>query len=183
MMLVEYRELRKFHYLTYPAITPVITSGTVEKPNAMAASWVTPLSVNPPLFGVAISPKRYTYELIRRYGDFAVCFLPFSMVDKVLAVGSVSGKRIDKFSKYGLRIKKPKRINAPLIEQSISALECIVVRDVETGDHIFFVGKVVAAWVDKEVFKDRIFDVSKAKHVLYLGEGFFTTNSENMVSP
>jgi len=182
-MLVEYKELSKFHYLTYPTITPIITSGTVEKPNAMAASWVTPLSVRPPLFGVAISPKRYTYELIKRYGDFGVCFLPFSMVDKVLGVGSISGRQANKFREYGLEIKKAKKINAPLIEQSLSAIECVIVKEVQTGDHIFFVGKVVAAWIDKEFFKERIFDVSKAKHVFYLGEGFFTTNSDSIVVP
>ena len=182
-MLVEYKELTKFHYLTYPAITPIITSGTAEKPNAMAASWVTPLSVRPPLFGVAISPRRYTYELIKKYRDFGVCFLPFSMVDKVLGVGSISGRQADKFGVYGLKVKVAKKINAPLIEQSLSAIECVVVKEVETGDHVFFVGKVVAAWINKEYVKGRIFDVSKTKHVLYLGEGFFTTNSDNAISP
>ncbi len=182
-MLVESDDISKFHYLTYPAITPVITSGTTDKPNAMAASWVTPLSVRPPLFGVAISPKRYTYELIRKYGDFGVCFLPISKVSSVLGVGSVSGRTINKFEKYGLTIKKPGKINAPLIEESLAALECKVVDSFTVGDHEFFVGKVLVVWVDRGYLKDRIFDPSKAKHVLYMGDGFFTTNSDKLISP
>ena len=182
-MLVKYRNLSKYHYLTFPAITPVITSGTMNSPNAMAASWVTPLSARPPLFGVAISPRRYTYELIKKHGDFGVCFLPFSIVEKVLGVGSISGREVNKFERYGLKLKKPERINAPLIEESLSALECKVVKEVETGDHVFFVGEVLVAWIREDMLKDGIFDPRKAKHVLYLGNGYFTTNSDEMVKP
>jgi len=35
MGMIKISKIRKFHYLTYPAITPIITSGTLDKPNAM----------------------------------------------------------------------------------------------------------------------------------------------------
>jgi len=182
-MLTKYPKISRFHYLTYPAITPVITSGTTESPNAMAASWCTPLSVRPPLYGVSVAPKRYTYKLIRKYRDFGVCFLPFSMVDKVLGVGSVSGVEINKFERYGLGVKRAEKINAPLIEESISALECKLVNSFEVGDHVFFVGEVVCVWVDEDLLSDIILDPKKAKHVFYLGNGYFTTNSDEIIAP
>ena len=148
-----------------------------------AASWVSPLSVDPPLFGVAVSPKRYTYELIKKYGEFGVCFLPFDMVDIVLKVGSISGRTVNKFEGFGIKIKRPEKIGAPLIDGSLSALECKVVKECEVGDHTFFVGEVVAAWIREDVIEDGVFDLRKAKHVLYVGEGFFTTNSDERVSP
>ncbi|MEX0568754.1 MAG: flavin reductase family protein, partial [Candidatus Njordarchaeota archaeon] len=145
MGMIKISKIRKFHYLTYPAITPIITSGTLDKPDAMAASWVSPLSVDPPLFGVAVSPRRYTYELIKKYGEFGVCFLPFGMVDIILKVGSVSGRAVNKFEEFGIKIKRPEKIGAPLIEGSLSALECKVVKECDVGDHTFFIGEVVVA--------------------------------------
>jgi len=169
--------------MTYPAITPVITSGTLEEPNAMAAAWATPLSVEPPLYGVAVSPRRYTFELIRKYGEFGVCFLPFDLADKVLAVGSISGRKVNKFSRFGLSLQKPEKIRAPLIGESLSALECKVVKEFRTGDHVFFVGEVVVVWVREDMVKGKIFDFRKAKHVLYLGDGYFTTNDDRVIYP
>lgn len=183
MSLIKVDEVKEFHYLTYPRITPVITSGTLEEPNAMAASWVSPLSVNPPLFGVAIAPRRYTYDLIKRYGEFGVCFLPIDMVDIVLKVGSISGRDTNKFAKFGIKIKKAEKIKCPLIDGSLSALECKVVKECDVGDHTFFVGEVVTVWAKEDIVEKGLFDIRKAKHVLYVGKGVFTTNSDKKFIP
>ena len=183
MGLVRFKNLTKYHYLTYPRITPVITSGTAEKPNIMAASWTTPLSVRPPLFGVSVAPRRYSCELIRKYKAFGVCFLPFKYVDIVLGVGSVSGREVDKFKHFGLRFFVGDSTGVPILEDSVSALECRLVKEVEVGDHIFFVGEVVAAWLREGILRGSIFDVSKVRHVYYIGDGFFTTNSSEVVKP
>lgn len=177
MSLKPFTEVRYAYHLTYPKLTPIITSGTYEKPNAMAASWHTHVSFDPPLYCVAISPKRYTYELIRKYGDYAVNFLPFTLSEKIWLTGNFSGREIDKFSEFGLRKMRAKRINAPIIEQSLTVLECKVTNIVKAGDHYLFIGEIVHAWVreDLSVSARGLLDIKKAKQAYYVGEGKFVT--------
>ena len=62
----------------YPRVAAIITTRSEDKTNAMTAAWHTPVSYSPPLFAVAISPKRYTYRLITVSKEFAVNFMPAS---------------------------------------------------------------------------------------------------------
>jgi len=181
MSLKPFSEIKHAYHLTYPKLTVIITSGTYENPNAMAASWHTHLSFDPPLYGVSIAPRRYTCKLIRQHGDFGVNFLPFELAEKVWMTGSVSGLEVNKLKKFGLNKIKAAKINAPIIEQSLTALECKVVKEVETGDHIFFVGEIVYAWCKDNLLagKRGLLDSKKAKQVYYLGEGKFLTLDPN----
>ncbi len=183
MSLKPFKLLRYSYHLTYPKLTPIITSGTFDKPNAMAASWHTHISFDPPLYCVSISPDRYTFKLIREYGDYAVNFLPFELSDKIWLTGNFSGAELDKFKEFGLRKIKAAKINAPIIAQSLTALECKVINEVETGDHVLFIGEIVYAWVrpDLVVSSRGMLDPNKAKHAYYMGEGkFITLNPESI---
>ena len=51
-------------YQHYPKIAIVVTAQAKGKENAMAVAWHAPVSFKPPLYGVSISPKRFTYQLI-----------------------------------------------------------------------------------------------------------------------
>ena len=64
---------RYYHF--YPATTSVVTVHTQGRDNAMPVAWNMPLSMEPPLFAVAISPRRYTHELIMQAREFAVNFV------------------------------------------------------------------------------------------------------------
>ncbi len=167
-MLTEAKDV-KFYYLAYPKIVSLITSGSFDKGNVMAASWNTPVSFNPPLFAVAVAPERYTYGLIKKYGEFGVNFLPFELSEKIYRVGDVSGRDLDKFSEFNLTKFRGKYIKAPLIEESLSAFECKVVKEVETGDHTLFIGEVLQAWYRKDFFDARgrikLSETSPAFHV------------------
>jgi len=166
---------RIYCYITYPKLTPLITSGTFEKGNMMAASWVTYLSFRPPLFGVSIAPGRYTHELIEKYECFGICFLPFELVKKVWDAGNVSGRDVDKFKMLGLTKMKAAKITAPLIKESIACLECKLYAKHPVGDHTFFVGEIVHAWVRRGMLKGKILNLEKAKQVYYAGDGYFIT--------
>lgn len=167
-----------FSALSYPMITPIITAGTSETDNVMAATWTTPLSTSPPLYGVSIGTGKYTHKLIETHKEFGVCFLDFDEVEKVLKVGRVSGRNVDKFEKFSLERKQADSIAAPLIKKSISALECKVEKTLKVGSSTFFIGNVITAWVKQGILKDNVVDLKKIKPVLYLGYNTFTTTQE-----
>lgn len=164
--------------LAYPMITPIITAGGEEADNAMAATWTTPLSVKPPLYGVSIGKEKYTHQLIEEHNEFGVCFLDFDDVEKVLKVGRVSGRKVNKFEKFNLERKEANKIAAPLIKGSTSALECKVEESLKVGSSTFYVGKVAAAWMKQEILKGNVVDLKKIKPVLYLGYNTFSTTQE-----
>ncbi|MHA1616234.1 MAG: flavin reductase family protein [Candidatus Njordarchaeales archaeon] len=176
-MLKKLHDPRYSYHLTYPKLTVIITAGTYEKANAMAASWHTYLSFEPPLYGVSVALRRYTYQLIKENGDFCVNFLPFELAEKVWKTGLTSGAEIDKFKAFGLTKKKASKVKAPIIEESLTALECKVVKEYSVGDHVLFVGEIVTAWYREGIIiNDRaLLDPKKALHVYYLGEGHFLT--------
>lgn len=133
--------MENLYHLLYPMRTCLITSSYGGKDNIMAASWVFPLSMVPPLFGVSIAKKRYSYELIQKAGAFGIN-IPGPELEKVMLVcGRKSGKDSDKFKETSLTKEKGERV--VLIKECSASIECKVVREIEAGDHVLFVGEVI----------------------------------------
>jgi flavin reductase (DIM6/NTAB) family NADH-FMN oxidoreductase RutF len=79
-------EIEQFCYhVPWPAA--VIAVRLEGKDNAMAAAWHAPISFDPPLYGVSISPKRHTHDLIRRAREFTANFLPLEAAEMIASVG------------------------------------------------------------------------------------------------
>ena len=157
-------------YHHYPRIAAVITARAGGKDNAMAAAWHMPISFKPPLYGVAVSPKRFTYRQVVESKEFGINFLPASEAELVAAVGGSKGGEIDKFSVFSINKDKSFRTGAPILSAAYAAYECRLVDDKTYGDHQLLVGEIVAVHCLKEAFTaDEILDLQKIAPVLYLG--------------
>ena len=95
----------------YPRVAVVITAQAGSQANAMTAAWHMPVSYNPPLYAVAIAPKRFTYGLIAVSHEFGVNFMPDDQAEIVAAVGGTHGSEIDKFRAFKLSTDKPHRLD------------------------------------------------------------------------
>lgn len=167
--------------LLYPLRTYLIVSG-VEKPNVMTADWVTPLSFEPQMLGVSIGHKRYTNKLIKQYREFVVAVPTIELLKDVWIAGTVSGVKEDKFSKLRLTPIPSKKVKVPSIRECQANIECRVVNEVETGDHTFFVGEIVASTIG-DAFKNQKPDLGY-RFLMHAGFGKnFTTNSEEIFTP
>jgi flavin reductase (DIM6/NTAB) family NADH-FMN oxidoreductase RutF len=67
---------------------------------------------------------------------------------------------VDKFKLAKLTAEKGIKVSAPMIKESPVSIECKVVKEVEAGDHVWFIGEVLAAharegynWNDGLLFK------------------------------
>ena len=172
---MELVKVSKVTRLLHPKLTAIITSCNREgKCNAMSAAWVMPVSANPPLIVVAISPKRLTYTYIKETREFGVNIPLINMLEIVNYFGSVSGRVENKLSK--VKTFKAKKINVPLITGCVAWLECIVENEVEAGDHVLFIGRVLDAYALKDyIDEDGTYNVYKFKPVLHLGGDKYTT--------
>ncbi len=169
-----------YHY--YPRLTVIVTAHAGERDNAMAAAWHMPVSKKPPLYAVAISPKRFTYELIAESREFAINFLPAHETELVASTGGSNGKEIDKFQVFKILKDKPLKTAVPILKVAYAAYECKLVSDSLWGDHRLLVGEILAMHWQKEAFtEDETLDINKVSPVLYLGSEHYLSVSEYTV--
>lgn len=115
---------------------PVVIVST--RSNAMTASFVMPVSFEPKILAVAISPKRYTYELIKKEGYFAINVCSVENFKVAILCGSRSGRNYDKLAEIETEVGK----YTTLLKTPIS-LECKLIDVRNYGDHAIFVGEVI----------------------------------------
>jgi flavin reductase (DIM6/NTAB) family NADH-FMN oxidoreductase RutF len=159
------------YYQHYPRVAAVVTAHHEGRDNAMAVAWHTPISFKPPLYGVAIATKRFTYRLIVESREFGVNFLSFDQVELIAKVGANSGRDVDKFQQFKIAKRKPLKTGVPVLTAAYTAYECRLVDDREYGDHRLLVGEVVAVHMRRELFDDaQVLDLAQVNPALYLGD-------------
>lgn len=149
------RDIRK---IAYPRQAILVTSEAdieimgkkISKKNIFALSWHMPTSFEPMMYAISVGKERFSYSLIKKSGVFCVNFMPFELKDKVLFCGRNSGRTIDKFKKSGLTEAECEKIHCPRIKEAIGWLECSVVNEVDTRDHVIIIGEVLNAQLKKD---------------------------------
>ncbi len=163
-------------YHHYPRVAAVVTARAGGKANAMAAAWHSALSRKPPLYGVAISPKRFSHDLILEAGEFGVNFLPFDRAGIIAAVGGSTGQEVDKFRVFKIAEEKPVSTSAPILTEAYAAYECKLMSHHTFGDHAWFVGEIVMVHLVEGALTDEgILDLSSVKPAMYLGADRYVT--------
>jgi flavin reductase (DIM6/NTAB) family NADH-FMN oxidoreductase RutF len=161
-IIVVKKEIAVSNGLRQLPIRPIylVTSEYEAKRSIITVGMFAYFSGNPTLVGVGIAPSRYSFGLIHKSGEFVVNIADEKLSDAVRLCGENSGADVDKFELAHLTPKKGVKVNAPLIEESPLSIECKVVKEVEIGDHVWFIGEVLATcvregydWKDGLLFK------------------------------
>jgi flavin reductase (DIM6/NTAB) family NADH-FMN oxidoreductase RutF len=112
--------------------------------NAMAASWVSQCSFEPPLLMVAVRKDTRTYDLIKAGRSFTLNLLDKKDLEIVRALEKPFDMAHEKLN----HVPHTTADNgAPALEQAFAWVECNVVEIHEPGDHAIVVGEVVHAEV------------------------------------
>jgi len=150
----------------YPEPVVVVTTRSRDgRPNAMAVGWVAIASSDPLMFVLGIDDGAYTFELIQATRQFVVAFPEENMAAAVLHVGSHHGRGRDKLAECGLAQEPASRVAAPLLADAVANFECELVDVYRPGDCPLVVGKVVAAHVNRDSARRRLYTVAPG-HVL-----------------
>lgn len=181
MPKIKSEEVGEF-YQHYPKVAAVLTVNAGGKRNAMAAAWHSAISFKPPLYGVAVAPKRFTYQLILKSKEFGINFVPFEAAELVASVGGSGGKEIDKFIKFGIAEEKSLKTSVPILKDAYAAYECKLVDSRTYGDHVWVVGEIVAVhFIDGVLTSKGTLDLDRLKPTLYLGAEFYMTTDRESV--
>jgi len=154
----------------YPGTVAVVTTAHEGRRTVMAAGWHAAVSSQPPLYGVAVGSERFTHELLVASGAFAVHFLGFDHAAAVAGVGTLSGRDIDKFVRFGLTTEPGRALDVPVLTAAYLAYECRVTHRVPAGDHDWVIGEVVALHHRRDAFDGRgLLDPRTARPFVYYG--------------
>ena len=120
------------------------------KKNIISIGMFAYFSGKPTLVGVGLAPSRYSFDLIRKSCAYVVNVVDEKLIEAVKICGEKSGRDVDKFELAKLTPAKGAKVDAPLIKESPVNIECKVVKEVEVGDHVWFIGEVLATHVDED---------------------------------
>jgi len=149
--------------------------------NVMPAAFVTPLSFDPPLVGLAVHPSRHTHDMIKHSEEFALNVPARELLHHCQYLGSVSGREADKLELTKLPTFRARQVEAPLLEGCIGYIECGVQDAFTVGDHTLFVGNVVAAQVEQGAFEETwLLTDPDLKPLHYLGLNYYAVLGERL---
>ena len=123
-----------------PNALALIGSRAGEERNAMTASWITQLSMEPVLIGVGVENTAVTHRLISQGGSFTVnlwdsadtrVFVKFSK-PATYADGTLNGRAV-----------REATTGAPVFDEAIAWMDCEVRHAMDLGTHTLFVGEMV----------------------------------------
>jgi flavin reductase (DIM6/NTAB) family NADH-FMN oxidoreductase RutF len=138
----EYDKLRRRILWKMPSGLYVLGSRAGDRRNGMTINWVTQMSFDPKLLGVAVEREAFTHELITEGGVFALNLV--SQDDRAI---------VRKFTKPVDADLDARTLNgfpfhdgasgAPVLDQAVAYLDCRVQQSVELGGHTLFLGEIV----------------------------------------
>jgi len=120
------------------------------KKNIISIGMFAFFSGKPTLVGVGIAPTRYSFELVHQSREYVVNLVDEKLMEAVRICGEKSGREVDKFELAKLTPVSGVKVKAPLIQESPVSIECKVVKEVEVGDHVWFIGEVLAVHVHED---------------------------------
>ncbi|MFW9936732.1 MAG: flavin reductase family protein [Candidatus Thorarchaeota archaeon] len=124
--------------------------------NVMALLWKTIGELwMRPIITVAVSPSRYTFELLTTGINEFTINIPSKKIENAIEItGSYSGRNVDKFKKTGLITIDGKRTKIPTIKDCILNYECKIIHSCKSGSmashHLFF-GEILTAFASTNI--------------------------------
>ncbi len=174
--------LPKSYLLLNHGPTVLVSSAHGGQRNLMAAAWNMALDFDPPKVAVVIDKSTLTRELVEASGEFVLNVPAREQAALTLAVGSESGRGLDKILKVGAGATAASRVGAPLIEGCLAWLECRVISEPHIQQtYDLFLGEVLAAWADPATFSNGRwhFPAEARRSIHYISGGsFFATGDE-----
>jgi flavin reductase (DIM6/NTAB) family NADH-FMN oxidoreductase RutF len=135
----------------------------------------TSVSDVPSLVAVSCAPSAFTYRVIAKSRLFSLCFVGRDQTRAVEFLATHSGRGTsDKLADSGLSHRRGKKLDVPVVKESVASLECSLWGKRRLGDHVMIVGKVEAAEASADFAEYWRF--KKYRPILYTGwQGRLTT--------
>jgi flavin reductase (DIM6/NTAB) family NADH-FMN oxidoreductase RutF len=172
-------------YFFYPRLVVVVGAwdearGSV---NFAPVTWASPLSSDPPLYGICLSPQTYSHPLVLASGEFTVNFLSWRDAPLAAALGRLSGRAVDKAKELSLEVEASETVRTPTLARAYASAECLLRERHQVGDQTLFVGDVQLIHVADDAFdSDGVMRVDRLSPLLYLGGSRYVSTDPGSVT-
>ena len=110
----------------YPIPAVMVSCGNMEKSNIITVAWTGILNTNPAMCYISVRPERYSYNIIKKTGEFVINLTSKDLTYATDWCGVKSGRDFDKFKEMKLTKEKLGFVNCPGIKESPVSIECKV---------------------------------------------------------
>ena len=119
--------------------------------NIFTVAWTGIVNTIPPKTYISVRKSRYSYDIIKNSGVFALNIPTSAIAKKVDYCGIYTGKKVNKFERCSFTKEDASEIDVPLIGECPLCLECRVTDIVELGTHDMFMADILCTDVDEEI--------------------------------
>ncbi|MDZ4402337.1 flavin reductase family protein [Prosthecobacter sp.] len=158
-----------------PGPVVLVTTARAGRANIMTLTWHTMMEFEPPLVGCVISAQNDSFDLLRETGECVLNVPTVELIEQVVGCGNTTGRKVNKFRRFGLTPMPASKVQAPLIAECYANLECRVVERRLVTKYNFFVLEVVQAWIDPRQ--------KRPKTLHHQGEGIFQVTGRRLKRP
>lgn len=150
-----------------PTVMVSVTDGQGND-NIITVAWTGTICTNPPMVYISVRPSRYSYEMLKKTGEFVINLTTEELAFATDYCGVRSGRDVDKFKEAHLTKEPAQFVKAPMIKESPVSIECRVTEVKELGSHHMFLAEVLAVHAQQEyIDKNNKFQLNKAKPIVY----------------
>ncbi|DAB40858.1 MAG TPA: flavin reductase [Sulfurovum sp. UBA12169] len=166
---MEEMQISKAFTLMEPGPVVLVTTNDGEKQNIMTISWTMVMDFTP-IFAITTGPWNHSFAALEKKKECVIAIPAVDMLDKVIGIGTCSGKETDKFEKFALTPVKGKYVQAPLIKECLANIECKVIDIIKKHDIVVLEG--VAAYFNSARKEKRTFHA--------IGDGTFIVDGRKL---
>ena len=156
-----------------PAVMVSVSDGEGND-NIITVAWAGTVCTNPPMVSISVRPSRFSYDMLRKTGEFVINLTTEKLAYATDYCGVRSGRDVDKFKEMKLHKEKAQFVKAPLIKESPVSIECKVKDIIKLGSHDMFVAEVLSIDADEKYIDEKgTFDISKCDLIAYANGGYY----------
>jgi flavin reductase (DIM6/NTAB) family NADH-FMN oxidoreductase RutF len=141
--------------LLYPLPVVLVSCGGTRgwKPNLITIAWIGSVCTEPPMLSISVRPERYSHDIIKSTGEFAVNIPSANQARATDWCGVISGRDMDKFAATGLIPGPALKLNCPIVVDCPINIECRVCQSLRLGSHTLFLAEVAAVQVRSDIIE------------------------------
>jgi len=128
--------------------------------------------MKPPIIAISLQPKRHSYKLIEKHGEFVINYPTKDQLRDMDYCGTRSGRDVNKWEDLNLTKENGIAVQVPMVKEFPWNMECKVIKRIELGSHVCYFGEVVATHSDSRFVTNNRLDPEKFNSFAYINGNY-----------
>ena len=130
------------------------------KYNPITLGWTMITSHNPPMMAIAVAHNHHSRKAIEESREFVIAFPSSAMAKAALFFGTKSGRDMEKLKEHPVATEPAREVDSLLLSDAVANFECKLESQLDTGDHMLYVGRIIASHVNTDATLQRVFTIA-----------------------